>query len=61
MLRDGFTFLLKKIIQYGVLTMHVLKIPLGFFKNSLNVQCFLRFSYETSLNEEKVGCYATWE
>ena len=50
-----------KIIQYAVLTMHALKIPLGYFRNSLNVQCFLRFPYETSLNEEKVGCDATWE
>ena len=35
-----------KVIQYAVLTMHILKIPLGFFKKSLNVQYFLRFSYE---------------
>ena len=36
-----------KVIQYAVLTMQILKIPLGFFKKSLNVQYFLRFSYET--------------
>ena len=35
-----------KVIQYAVLTMHILKIPLGFFKKSLNVLYFLRFSYE---------------
>ena len=35
-----------KVIQYAVLTTHILKIPLGFFKKSLNVQYFLRFSYE---------------
>ena len=59
MLRDGFTFL--RVIQYAVLTMHILKTPLGFFKRSLNVLYFLDSHMKTSLNEEKVGCYATWE
>ena len=42
-----------KVIQYAVLTMHILKIPLGFFKKSLNVQYFLRFSYENVFERRK--------
>ena len=42
-----------KVIQYAVLTMHILKIPLGFFKKSLNVQYFLRFSYENFFERKK--------
>ena len=50
-----------KVIRYVVLTMHILKIRLGFFKKSLMFSTFLDSRLKTSLNEEKVGCYATWE
>ena len=42
-----------KVIQYAVLTMHILKIPLGLFKKSLNVQYFLRFSYENFFEQKR--------